>query len=281
MPFRSALLLLAFAAAAAPAAELDPAATRIKKDLEYLAGDECQGRGLKTQGLTKAGDYIAKAFKDAGLKSAFDDGSYFQPFTVFGTGKLANPISLAFKTDAGKVEYDFGKTFAPTEASGPGKVAAGLVFVGYGISAPDKKYDDYAGVDVKGKVVIVLRRMPRADAKAHLANGIAKSEAVLKLYLRYDAQLHRHYRNCLKDLRDLQAQRRSPDEPNTPPKPPTRETETAPPIGPNVSKPEPEPDEPTLTPEQARLKYMQSEIQRFEDYQAQVFRASFPQSQPE
>jgi len=164
MPFRPALLLLAFAAAA-PAAELDPAVTRIKKDLEYLAGDECQGRGLKTQGLTKAGDYIAKAFKDAGLKSAFDDGSYFQPFTVFGTGKLVNPIALAFKTDAGKVEYDFGKTFAPTEASGPGKVVAGLVFVGYGISAPDKKYDDYAGVDVKGKVVVVLRRMPRADAK--------------------------------------------------------------------------------------------------------------------
>ena len=129
------------------------------------------------------------------------------------------------------------------------------------------------------------KSLPRADAKAHLANGIAKSESVLKLYLRYDAQLHRHYRNCLKDLRDLQAQRLSPEdhpvEPNTPPKPPTRETETAPPIEPNVSKPEPEPDEPTLTPEQARVKYMQSEIQRFEDYQAQVFRASFPQSQPE
>ena len=125
------------------------------------------------------------------------------------------------------------------------------------------------------------KSLPRADAKAHLANGIAKSESVLKLYLRYDAQLHRHYRNCLKDLRDLQAQRLSPDEPNTPPKPPTRETETAPPIEPNVSKPEPEPDEPTLTPEQARLRYMQSEIQRFEDYQAQVFRASFPQSQLE
>ena len=42
------------------------------------------------------------------------------------------------------------------------------------------------------------KSLPRADAKAHLANGIAKSEAVLKLYLRYDAQLHRHYRNCLK-----------------------------------------------------------------------------------
>ena len=46
---------------------------------------------------------------------------------------------------------------------------------------------------------------PAANANAHLANGIAHSERILKLYLRYDAQLHRHYRNCLKDLRDLQA----------------------------------------------------------------------------
>ena len=122
------------------------------------------------------------------------------------------------------------------------------------------------------------KSLPRADAKAHLANGIAKSEAVLKLYLRYDAQLHRHYRNCLKDLRDLQAQRLPqedhPVEPIAPPKPPIQETETA-------SPSEAEPEEPTLTPEQARLQYMQSEIQRFDDYQARMFRASFPQSQPE
>ena len=129
------------------------------------------------------------------------------------------------------------------------------------------------------------KSLPRADAKAHLANGIAKSEAVLKLYLRYDAQLHRHYRNCLKDLRDLQAQRLPqedrPVEPIAPPKTPIQETETPTLDEPQVSASEPQPDEPTLTPEQARLKYMQSEIQRFEDYQAQVFRASFPQSQPE
>ncbi len=81
-------------------------------------------------------------------------------------------------------------------------------------------------------------------------------------------------------LRDLQVLRRPQmthrANPNRP-----RETETAPPIEPNVCKPEPEPDEPTLPPVQARLAYMQSEIQRFEDYQAQIFRASFRQSQPE
>lgn len=163
MPVRTSVLLFLIALGPVSAAELDPVA-RIKKDLEFLAGDECQGRGLKTQGLVKAGEYIAKAFKEAGLQPAFGD-TYFQPFTVHGTGKLVNPISLAFKTDAGKVEYDYGKAFLATDGSGPGKVSAGMVFVGYGITNPDKKYDDYAGVDVKGKVVVVLRRMPRADAK--------------------------------------------------------------------------------------------------------------------
>ena len=122
------------------------------------------------------------------------------------------------------------------------------------------------------------KSLPMANANAHLANGIAKSEAVLKLYLRYDAQLHRHYRNCLKDLRDLQAHRLTPDEPIAPLKPPTQETETPTPIEPNVLKTETKPDEPTLTPEQARLQYMQSEIQRFDDYQARMHRASFPQT---
>lgn len=173
MPTRlSALLLLAFLAPA-PATDPDSSA-RIKKDLAFLAGDECQGRGLKTQGLLKAGDYIAAAFKESGLKPAFDGGSYFQPFEAYGTGRLVNPIALAFKTDAGKVEFESGRGFVATEASGPGSVSAGLVFAGYGISAPELKYDDYAGLDVKGKVVIVLRRMPRADAKE---NRLAPADA--------------------------------------------------------------------------------------------------------
>ena len=123
------------------------------------------------------------------------------------------------------------------------------------------------------------KALPMANANAHLANGIAKSEAVLKLYLRYDAQLHRHYRNCLKDLRDLQAQRLPPADSPIEPKPPITEASVEVPVEAPVEAPEPE--EPTLTPEQARLKYMQSEIQRFEDYQAHIFHAAFPQTQPE
>ena len=125
------------------------------------------------------------------------------------------------------------------------------------------------------------KSLPRADAKAHLANGIARSEAVLKLYLRYDAQLHRHYRNCLKDLCNLQAQRVPQEDSPVEPIAPRQILVTEPESPAETTVEAPEPEEAPLTPEQARLKYMQSEIQRFEDYQAQVFRASFPQSQPE
>ncbi|MBY0502258.1 MAG: hypothetical protein K2X03_00005 [Bryobacteraceae bacterium] len=81
------------------------------------------------------------------------------------------------------------------------------------------------------------KTLPNADPRAHLANGIAKSEQILKLYLRYDAQLNRIYRNCLKDLRDLQAQRHIP-EPEEEPTPIEPKSEIE--ITPNEPKPAPE-----------------------------------------
>ena len=118
------------------------------------------------------------------------------------------------------------------------------------------------------------RSLPAANANAHLANGIAKSEQVLKLYLRYDAQLHRHYRNCLKDLRDLQAERLPVNDDPIEPKPPTAVTEPKP--EPNSktgtecpSSPEPPnqaaPIEPKLTPEQAHALAEKAEIRRLMD----------------
>ena len=96
------------------------------------------------------------------------------------------------------------------------------------------------------------KSLPTANIHAHLANGVAHSERVLKLYLRYDAQFRRHYRQCLNDLRDLQDDRQSSplppyDLPNEP---------TPPPAPPNEPKP-------TVTPEQAALK-------KFDDYRAHL-----------
>jgi len=157
------LLVAAFVSPVAIGAEPDPSLERIKKDIDFLAGDECQGRGLKTEGLKKAGDYIATAFKDAGLKSAFQDGSYFQKFIVPGRGKLGTPNALTLSIGDKSNELKLKDDFVATAASGAGKKSTGLVFVGYGITSIEPKYDDYAGVDVKGKTVVILRGTPKPD----------------------------------------------------------------------------------------------------------------------
>lgn len=165
MPYRLlAAAVLAAAVSTAPA--VDPELGRIKKDLFYLAGDECEGRGLETEGIRKAGDYIAAAFREAGLRPGGKDGSYFQPFTVYGTPRLGTPNTLVLVgPEDRKLDLEYGADFVATGLSAAGKANAGLVFAGYGITAPDLGYDDFAGADVTGKWVVVLRRTPRADAK--------------------------------------------------------------------------------------------------------------------
>lgn len=138
---------------------------RMKADLFFLASPECEGRGLRTNGLNKAADHIAAAFKAAGLKSAVADGSYFQPFVVKETYLEAGPHELTLTgpfNNALAVEY---KTqFTVCGMSGKGIVGGEIIFAGYGITA-EKKYDDYAGLDVKNKIVVVLRQVPRMRAK--------------------------------------------------------------------------------------------------------------------
>lgn len=136
---------------------------RMKKDLYFLAGDECEGRGLKTEGINKAAAYIADQFKAAGLKPAIGD-SYFQPFTVKETYLESGPHRLML-TGPNKVELDpaFNKSFTVSGLSGKGTVGGDVIFAGYGMSLD--KYDDYKDLDVKNKIVVVLRQSPRAGAK--------------------------------------------------------------------------------------------------------------------
>ena len=65
----------------------------MRKDVFFLASPECEGRGIDTKGIEKAADYVAEAFKAAGLKPAMKDGSYFQPFTVTTAAKLGEPVA--------------------------------------------------------------------------------------------------------------------------------------------------------------------------------------------
>ena len=153
---------------AAPAQKpfVDPVLERMRQDVFFLASPECEGRGIDTKGIEKAADRIVGVFQEAGLKPAMKNGSYFQPFQVTMSSKLGKPTALTLAGPGGAVkEPKLGTDYSPMGFSPTSKAKGELVFAGYGITAPDLKYDDYAGLDVEGKVVVILRRTPRYNEK--------------------------------------------------------------------------------------------------------------------
>src|SRR5262249_6801604 len=125
-----ALLSSTFALAAENAVE-----TRMRKDVTYLASDDLEGRGVSTRGINLAADYIANEFKQAGLKPAGVDGSYFQPFTMIsGSSKPDGVSTLTLRGPLGQeVELKLGDDFQVLGMCSSGKVKAPLVFAGFGI----------------------------------------------------------------------------------------------------------------------------------------------------
>ena len=141
---------------------------RMKKDIHFLAGPACEGRGIETEGLNKAADHIAATFKEAGLKPAGKDGTFFQPFPINGYPEITGPSTLAFAGPGGKDQTpQSGGDFRPSGFATGGKTTGGLVFVGHGVKSPARKYDDYAGLDVTGKFVIVIRSTPRPGVEGN------------------------------------------------------------------------------------------------------------------
>jgi hypothetical protein len=153
-----------------PADALSNAAVeaRMLADLKYLASEECEGRGILTKGLDLAADYIAQRFQEAGLKPG-NAGSYFQPFEMNTGSRLVGGQvhnRLVLKGPLGQeLVLEMGKHYTVLGFGGSGRVSAPLVFAGYGVSSEDPAYDDYRGLDVAGKVVIVLRNLPRQSSR--------------------------------------------------------------------------------------------------------------------
>lgn len=138
---------------------------RLMQDVEALAADEMQGRGVGTLGLEKAADFIRDEFRELGLASGTPDGDYRQEFRVTVESEIDDERTHLRLTSPEGQELDLkrGETWQALFAGGNGTADAPIVFVGYGITAPEANYDDYAGIDVQGKIVLLLRREPRQD----------------------------------------------------------------------------------------------------------------------
>ena len=155
---------------------IDPA--RLRESVKTLSSDAFEGRAPGQPGGEKAAQYIAAAFKAAGLEPAGDNGSFFQKVPLVGVktdgaattfaltptpgSKMAAPLNLAFGTDY----VTSNQTATALE-----NIDAPIVFVGHGIVAPEYNWDDYKGTDVKGKIALIIVNEPGDDADPKFFNG--------------------------------------------------------------------------------------------------------------
>ncbi len=141
-------------------------AAELKEHVRYLASDELEGRGAGTKGSQLAREYIAALFAEWGLRPMGKNGSYFQSFTFPGRLRLGegNHLELTLPNRQRRT-FIPEQDFLPLALSSSGEVEGEIIFVGYGISAPEKNYDDYANIEVRGKIVLALRGMPANDSK--------------------------------------------------------------------------------------------------------------------
>ncbi len=140
---------------------------RFQSHINYLADDKLEGRGVGSKGIELASEYIAKHFKDAGLEPAGENGTYFQTFAISLSRKLTDSNRLSFRGD--EVKREQGRDFIPLSFSSSGAFQGKIAFCGYGIVNPDRNHDDFAKVDLKGTVALMLDGEPRdwADAKGN------------------------------------------------------------------------------------------------------------------
>jgi len=132
----------------------DPA--RARAEVEWLADPARTGRGIGTAGGAEAAAWIADRFREAWLAPAFADG-FLQKFDAPFRATLGERNALTI----GEASPALGPGWLPLGFSDDGAVDGELVWAGHGITAPELGYDDYAGLDVKGKIVLVAQDFPR------------------------------------------------------------------------------------------------------------------------
>jgi hypothetical protein len=154
------------APAAKPAKPVEPGSTlppvpavdslAMKAIVKKLADPAWDGRGIGTPGLDSAATFIAGEMAAVGLDAAFPEGGYFQSFDVTTGVSVGEPCGI----EAGPAHVQDGEDMQPIGFSTSARLRAPVAFAGYGITAPGYEWDDYAGLDVKDRIVLVLTQEP-------------------------------------------------------------------------------------------------------------------------
>lgn len=153
----------------------------IRANMNYLADDLLEGRGTGTRGYELAALYVRSRFEELGLKPAGVNGSYFQPVPLRRVALMPGQSSVVILRGNKTQKLTYAKDWlSDGNALATYSIAdAPLAFVGYGVSAPEYDYDDYAAVDVRGKIVVLLWGAPSKfpDApRAYYSDGFVKAK---------------------------------------------------------------------------------------------------------
>ena len=137
--------------------------------MEKLCSPEFNGRLTGTPGFIASAEWVARKFREWGLKPAGDNGDYFQWFNFAYTDvNDIGSLTMNVPQQNGAIirkKYSYPDDYYPGMNSGSGEITAEVVYVGYGVTAPELNYDDYKGIDVKGKIVLVNRDVPYTNPR--------------------------------------------------------------------------------------------------------------------
>ena len=145
----------------------------VHRNIFYLASDSMKGRNTPSPELDSAAAYIAREFSRDGLQPV--NGSYFQ-HVLLNIVNLGERNALRIRSGAVEKSYEIKTDFSPFEMTSNSSVRGPVVFAGYGITAPRYHYDDYAGIDVKGKIVFVMRHEPGEEDSTSVFLGTVPTE---------------------------------------------------------------------------------------------------------
>jgi hypothetical protein len=159
----------------------------LKADLTFLSSDALEGRRSLQRGSEVAIQWIASEFAKAGLKPLVGD-SYLQPVPLIEYTPDRELTTLTL-TRNGSHE-SFHAPDATSSFSNEVSVSGGVVFAGYGITAPELNYDDYAGIDAKGKIVLIFNHEPQETDPDSVFNGIGNTRYANNTYKLFNAQRH-------------------------------------------------------------------------------------------
>ena len=171
----AAVLTFGTGALAQPAPEADASAANIRAHMTFLASDLLQGREAGSVGFDVAANYVASQFAQMGLQPAGVGGTYFQPVPLYAT-RAADPGRFVLVGgQAAETPLVFGEDVMPGRPVGPVErhLRAPLVFVGFGVVSPEHSRDDYAGLNVSGKIVVALLGAPaglQTEERAYYAS---------------------------------------------------------------------------------------------------------------